>query len=799
MTHLNIFPTHRMSALSEKTGLEDLNRRGQLHSFQEEDPQQMLRSVYLTDAALAQYIIYDTASLTPLPFQFRLKNQSLSQLDAGVTVLMRWVVLDWDFEPKDIPWGDGNKPQTETEVMGFIQTHPILSKSYCWYFSKSGVRLIFRLKEPFQIIGEESVSVWKAGYSAFVKSCGKLLPKTKIELGARKNPFAFNRVPHYIDGETDTRQRRCFFLSDETITLPKVKVSARPPQPEVFYDKASSEEVKSLLWRDPFISALREHRPSLSYNDWRAVGTNIFALLGEEGESIFTEISSWDNSYDPASVSEAWSGIVQSGETYGPVRWSNFDIDFRVPYGDYPPGIHSSLAGIIYRQATKGGNQSRSAGISNPLPQNSREVYENLAFSVKEVKGETIRTPKKDLRNLEIIFSEDNRWKDQFTRNHLGSLDLFRGEQVQDEHITAMRRDIIESYGLPFSKDETWDMVRFLCYQQEFHPVFNYLQGLKWDGKDRFPMVSKVLGNGNDGFVDLLLKKWFISAVVRPLEWASLNPSVNWKVDTVLILKGGQGYKKSTFFETLVPDPSLFSDSLPCIQRERKDACIHMLGKWIIEQGEFEGHVARSSVENMKAFVSRKREDFRKPYGRGEVSMRRPSILVGTTNSDTFLNDPTGDRRFWVIEIPSSQRIDLAWTRDNRDQLWAQAKFLYESGEKWWLTSKEEGLNSKVNEAHRRLESYKELMDEYFATRPVLHALPPHEKFEGNIAFTMKNLTQFSLEKKLIEVVPTLLSKMSTYAANRGWRRIQVRLTGDDPRRMWCYRKLKNYVEDSDT
>ena len=36
-----------------------------------------------------------------------------------------------------------------------------------------------------------------------------------------------------------------------------------------------------------------------------------------------------------------------------------------------------------------------------------------------------------------------------------------------------------------------------------------------------------------------------------------------------------------------------------------------MLGKWIVEQAEFEGHVARSSVEMMKAFITREREIFR--------------------------------------------------------------------------------------------------------------------------------------------------------------------------------------------
>ena len=69
--------------------------------------------------------------------------------------------------------------------------------------------------------------------------------------------------------------------------------------------------------------------------------------------------------------------------------------------------------------------------------------------------------------------------------------------------------------------------------------------------------------------------------------------------------------------------------------------------------------------------------------------MRRPSVLVGTTNSSNFLNDPTGDRRFWVLEIPEEHKIDVAWVKANRDQLWAEAIALYNKGEEWWLTDKE--------------------------------------------------------------------------------------------------------------
>ena len=288
-----------------------------------------------------------------------------------------------------------------------------------------------------------------------------------------------------------------------------------------------------------------------------------------------------------------------------------------------------------------------------------------------------------------------------------------------DELVTLWRAQVVVSYGLSFSKDDFWEVIKLACWQNEYNPIFDYLKPLKWDGRDRFGELARRMGQ-TDPLAETLLRKFFISAVVRPMEWMNHHPSVNWKVDTCLILKGRQGYRKSSFSRALVPHPHLFSDSLPNIQLKPKDASLHMLGRWIIEQAEFEGHVQRSSIEAMKAFITRESEDFRKHYGRAETHTRRPSVLVGTTNSDQFLNDPTGDRRFWVIELPKEKKIDLAWVLSNRDQLWAQAVAAYAAGEQWWLTDDEDVLNSQRNDRYRRLESYKELVDEFLMTEPTI-------------------------------------------------------------------------------
>jgi predicted P-loop ATPase len=78
----------------------------------------------------------------------------------------------------------------------------------------------------------------------------------------------------------------------------------------------------------------------------------------------------------------------------------------------------------------------------------------------------------------------------------------------------------------------------------------------------------------------------------------------------------------------------------------------------------------QGAVESLKAFLSRAVDRARPAYGRMVQEVPRQCVIVGTTNSDRYLRDGTGNRRFWPVRI---QRFDLAALRQHREQLWAEA------------------------------------------------------------------------------------------------------------------------------
>ena len=173
-----------------------------------------------------------------------------------------------------------------------------------------------------------------------------------------------------------------------------------------------------------------------------------------------------------------------------------------------------------------------------------------------------------------------------------------------------------------------------------------------------------------------------ISAVAR-----AFRPGC--KVDSMLVLEGGQGAGKSSAARILAGF-EYFSDNLPAMGT--KDASDHVRGKWIIEVGELSA-MQKSEIELTKAFISRQEEKFRPAYNRKEITYKRRCVFIGTTNQDNYLRDETGNRRFWPVRV---SKIDLAALQRDRDLLWAKAVYWYDAGVKWYLSAVEEALAKEV-------------------------------------------------------------------------------------------------------
>jgi putative DNA primase/helicase len=213
--------------------------------------------------------------------------------------------------------------------------------------------------------------------------------------------------------------------------------------------------------------------------------------------------------------------------------------------------------------------------------------------------------------------------------------------------------------------------------QRRVHPVEDYLGGIRWDGQKRLPTwLTTYVGVDPSPYVEAVGTCWMISGVAR-----ALRPGC--QADSMIIFEGPQGARKSSLVRALVPESSWYSET--GITIGEKDSYQALRGKWIFLLDEIDS-LRRGETTKVKNFLTSPVDYYRPPYARRARDFPRQNIFCGTTNEGEYLSDATGARRFWPVKCGT---IDVAGVARDRDQLWAEAKARFDSGERWWLDTPE--------------------------------------------------------------------------------------------------------------
>ncbi|MEP0755833.1 virulence-associated E family protein [Trichocoleus sp. Lan] len=274
--------------------------------------------------------------------------------------------------------------------------------------------------------------------------------------------------------------------------------------------------------------------------------------------------------------------------------------------------------------------------------------------------------------------------------------------------IAEFRAEVEENHSILLDADKYIYERAYLCAKNNpFNPLEDYLEDCikkhpDVDYQEVFDELSeKGLHIAPHNLEAKYLSKTLVGAVARVFD-------PGCKFDTVLILKGGQGFNKTTFFQELAGNDSFTSRHLP---KSNKDELMICNSKWFIELGECESTIKPSVMSELKAFITIQEDSFRKPYADKPITVKRSFILVGTTNQDQFLVDPTGNRRFWVIDI--NQKINIDWIKKNRDLIWAAAVKAYRAEYPVHLTETQQHLSNAINMNHQQSDMWEDLVNNW--------------------------------------------------------------------------------------
>ena len=264
-----------------------------------------------------------------------------------------------------------------------------------------------------------------------------------------------------------------------------------------------------------------------------------------------------------------------------------------------------------------------------------------------------------------------------------------------------LRADML---GIRVGKDAIDTAVQIAAEMRTIDPPRDYVLGCEWDARKRVgAMPCELDPEGAPSWLTTYLGvvdteytrrvgRWFIIAAVA----RTLRPGC--KVDNVLILEGPQGAHKSSAVRALFGE--WFSDTP--LDIASKDRFSSIQGVWGYELAEFDGY-GKHEAAALKAFVTSCEDKYRPPYARRDVRAPRRCVFIATINPGAeYLQDETGGRRWWPVRVGVTRAIDAAGLERDRDLLFAEARELYESRERWYPTAPEEHARCRAEQDERR-------------------------------------------------------------------------------------------------
>lgn len=133
-----------------------------------------------------------------------------------------------------------------------------------------------------------------------------------------------------------------------------------------------------------------------------------------------------------------------------------------------------------------------------------------------------------------------------------------------DADTTELRKHFETRYkGYKPSKQDIKDAIVASSIKQKFHPVRDYLNSLKWDGKPRLDtLFIDYLGVADSEYTRAVSRKAMVGAVARVM-------SPGCKFDYMLVFVGKQGRGKSSIIYKLAGGDEWFTDSMVTFDRQQ--------------------------------------------------------------------------------------------------------------------------------------------------------------------------------------------------------------------------------------
>ena len=303
------------------------------------------------------------------------------------------------------------------------------------------------------------------------------------------------------------------------------------------------------------------------------------------------------------------------------------------------------------------------------------EVNEDFAALMERLRegchnrdGAGTRTSDFEALNLLMPGIQRNTLTDQIEYRHRSG----ETRTVQGNYLATLTCHYAVHHNLFIPETRIAAAVEYIATRNQYCPIQTYLNSVAHnDDYSEWNNLGWDLLGIKDTLATQVLQRFLIGAVAR-----AFDPGC--AMDWMPILVGEQGAGKSQFVANLVPQ-KLFTE-MPMSLSKLQAEPYRMHVAWLLELPEVDALFKANLREEFKNLVSTRADSFRRPYDRYPSTMARKFLFLGTTNADIFLNDPTGNRRFIPLHLPTDQEVNWRQLPKIRDRLWATALRKYKEG-----------------------------------------------------------------------------------------------------------------------
>ena len=246
------------------------------------------------------------------------------------------------------------------------------------------------------------------------------------------------------------------------------------------------------------------------------------------------------------------------------------------------------------------------------------------------------------------------------------------------------------------------DSLQDVAAENQYHPFKAAVESKPWDGHDHITALFNTLTFTDDSPLYFqYLRKWLIGVIAKVYQPGSQN--------LVLTLKGAQGAGKSRWLAKMNIADSVFGEG--AVSPGDKDHQLRHANYVIWHCSELSGTTSKRTACELKEYFLAEHISVREAYGRFERTAKSCLSFCASVNDDTFLTDQTGNRRYLVLPIAT---INHNHTVDMQ-QVFAQAKALYDQGEQYWFDGEDVAKINEENEVYihqDRIDLISELISE---------------------------------------------------------------------------------------